>query len=275
MLSLALDQSATIVRLMPRESVDASEQKLLGKALAILRDRAELSRAKAGENYGVSEEGWRKYEAGLAPSIFRPDVQDRLLAAIGATREELMEERARLAGEDPPRASVRHITPAERMEWAAARTPTSPAMLPIRDIARAGAWLMADDVGQDQPATYPAVRDPRFPHAHQWLTEVQGDSMNLLNIVDGDLVHCVDAVEIGYYPRTGDVVEVERLRFGGQERELTLKQIEVTAEGLRLWPRSSNPRWRAPLEMTAGLRETEQEVEVRIRALVIAMIRRL
>lgn len=256
---------------MPRESVDAPEAELLGKALGLLRQRVRMSRGEAGQNYGVTEEGWRKYEVGKAPSIFRPDVQDRLTAAIGVSREDLMAERARLAGEDPP--AMPRVTPAERMNWAVARAP-APALLPIRDTVRAGAWLMADDVGQDQPPTYPAVRDPRFPHAHQWMAEVQGDSMNLLNIVDGDLVHCVDAVEIGYYPRTGDVVEVERLRFGGQERELTLKQIEVSTEGVLLWPRSTNPRWRSPLEMTAGLREAEQEVEVRIRALVIASIRR-
>jgi hypothetical protein len=101
------------------------------------------------------------------------------------------------------------------------------------------------------------ARDPRFPHARQWLSEVRGDSVNLLNIVEGDLVHCVDAIEIGYYPRTGDVVEVERLRFGGQERELTLKQVEVTEAGVLLWPRSTNPRFEvdpAPLELKAGAR---------------------
>lgn len=256
---------------MARESVDAPEQKLLGRALRLLRKRADLSTEKAGENFGISGEGWRKYEAGMAKAIFAPDTQTRLAAAVGATREDLLAERARLAGEDPP--ALPRPTPAERMTWTQSRQAPELQLLPIRDTVQAGAWLMADDSRQDV-AAYPAARDPRFPHAHQWLSEVRGDSVNLLNIVDGDLVHCVDAVEIGYYPRTGDVVEVERLRFGGQERELTLKQVEVTPDAILLWPRSTNPRWKQPLEIAAGLRDGE-EVEVRIRALVLAAIRRL
>lgn len=255
---------------MARESVDAPEARLLGRALTVLRTRAHLSREAAGDRYGISGEGWRKYEVGLAKAIFSPDTQARLARAVGATREDLLEERARLSGEDLPARP--RATPAERASWAQSRQHEL-TLLSVRDTIQAGAWLLADDYRQDAPASYPAARDPRFPHAHQWLSEVRGDSANLLNIVEGDLVHCVDAVEIGYYPRTGDVVEVERIRFGGQERELTLKQAEVTPEGVRLWPRSTNPRWNGPLELTAGTGEGEQ-VEVRIRALVLASIRR-
>lgn len=271
MLCMAPQPRLRIVPPMARESVDQPEQELLGSALRVLRRRARLSSEEAGERYGISGEGWRKYETGKAKAIFAPDTQGRLTAAIGFTREDLLAERARLAGEDVP---APRVTPAERHTWTHTRAPElQMQLLPIRDTAQAGAWLMADDSRQDV-ASYPAARDPRFPHAHQWLTEVRGDSVNMLNIVDGDLVHCVDAVEIGYYPRTGDVVEVERVRFGGQERELTLKQVEVTPDAILLWPRSTNPRWKQPLEITAGLRDGE-EVEVRIRALVLASIRRL
>lgn len=262
---------------MAQESVDTPEARLLGHALATLRQRvrlddgSKLSQAGAGDRFGISGEGWRKYEAGLAKSIFSPDTQARLAAAVGATRDDLLAERARLAGEDLPLAP--RVTPAERTSWAHARS-NELALLPMRDTVQAGAWLAADDHRQVSAATYPATRDPRFPHAEQWLSEVRGDSLNMLNIVDGDLVHCVSAIDVGYYPRTGDVVEVERLRFGGSERELTLKQVEVTEQGVLLWPRSSNPRHRNPLEISAGTVEGE-EFEVRIRALVVASIRRL
>lgn len=269
---LAATTRPTIVPFMVRDSVDTPEQKLLGRSLRILRKRADLSTEQAGERFGISGEGWRKYEAGLAKAIFSPETQMRLTGAIGATREQLIEERARLAGEDAPPSP--RVTEAERLSWAQTRShQPEPSLLPMRDTVQAGAWLMADDARQEAPATYPAARDPRFPHAHQWLSQVRGDSMNQLNIVEGDLVHCVDAIEIGYYPRTGDIVEVERVRFNGQERELTLKQVEVTQEAIRLWPRSTNPRFKTPLEITAGLRDGE-EVEVRIRALVLASIRR-
>jgi transcriptional regulator with XRE-family HTH domain len=255
---------------MARESVDTPEAQLLGRALSILRKRVGLSQAGAGERFGISGEGWRKYETGLAKSIFSPDSQTRLARAVSASREELLAERARLAGDDPP--ALPRVSPAERASWAQSRAPEL-ALLPIRDTVQAGAWLAADDYRQDQPASHPVARDPRFPQAHQWLDEVRGDSVNLLNIVEGDLVHCVDAVEIGYYPRTGDVVEVERLRFGGQERELTLKQVEVSEAGVLLWPRSTNPRFRSPLELNADTGDGE-EFEVRIRSLVVASIRR-
>jgi hypothetical protein len=146
-------------------------------------------------------------------------------------------------------------------------------MLMIRDRVQAGAWLQADDDNQLQPKAYPAVKDPRYPSAQQWLSEVVGDSVNLLHVHDGDLIHCVDTIDIGYHPRTGDLVEVERLRFGGQERELTLKQVEVTPESILLWPRSTNPKWQNPIAFDLGAEEDE-EIEVRIRGLVVAAIKR-
>lgn len=254
---------------MTRESVDDPEARLLGRALRLLRKRANLTLPQAGERFGVTGEGWRKYESGQARSIFTPGTQEKLAVAVGATTRDLLDERARLTGETPrPQETA---APAERMSWAAARTPEL-TLLPIRDRVQAGAWLMADDSRQDAP-THPVARDPRYPQAEQWLSEVVGDSVNALNIVEGDLVHCVDAVALGYYPRTGDIVEVERRRFGGQERELTIKQVEVTPEGVLLWPRSHNVRWRTPLKILDGVDEGE-DVEVGIRALVIASIRR-
>lgn len=255
---------------MASESVDTPEAKLLGQALRLLRKRADLTQQEAAERLELTAEGYRKYEVGKAKAIFSPDTQSRLTSALGYTREALIEERARIAGDDLPTRPA--PSPGERASWAQARTPEL-TLLPIRDTAQAGAWLLADDHRQEAPATHPVARDPRFPHAHQWLDEVRGDSLNKLNIVEGDLVHCVDAVEIGYYPRTGDIVEVERLRFGGQERELTLKQVEVGPDGIYLWPRSTNPRFRNPLILTDGAGDGE-EIEVRIRALVLASVRR-
>lgn len=148
--------------------------------------------------------------------------------------------------------------------------------LPVRGEVRAGAWLQVDDE-EVEPETRPAARDPRFPKAGQWLSIVRGDSMNALTrdgrpagIYDGDMVHCVDAVDVSYRPRTGDVVEVERLRFQGGERELTLKQVEVSDQGILLWPRSTNPQFQDPLPYREG---DTADVEVRIRGWVISSLR--
>ena len=146
--------------------------------------------------------------------------------------------------------------------------------LPVRDRVQAGAWLQADDSVQTVPARYPAARDPRYARAEQWLSVVVGDSVDRLLIFDGDYVHVVDAIDIGYAPRTGDVVEVERTRHDGQLRELTIKQVEVTPGGVLLWPRSHNKRWSEPLNLQDGA-ANDDDIEVRIRGLVIATIRRL
>jgi transcriptional regulator with XRE-family HTH domain len=61
----------------------------LGDALAALRREAGLSQAEAGARVGMTSQGWGLYESGRRPGLFRPDVQRRLTAAIGATPEAL------------------------------------------------------------------------------------------------------------------------------------------------------------------------------------------
>jgi transcriptional regulator with XRE-family HTH domain len=73
---------------MPRFQID-SDARRLGEALARLRRQRGLNQAEAGERAGMTSQGWGLYEAGKRSGLFRPDVQRRLTAAIGATVEEL------------------------------------------------------------------------------------------------------------------------------------------------------------------------------------------
>lgn len=222
-----------------------------GENLRRLRTKAGLSAAELAQRVGRSESAVRNQENGT--NGIPAALAKRYAQALGVTAAAI------LYGDDSP----------------SAQTPT-PAMLPIRRRVQAGAWLAVDDTAQVPPKKYPAARDPRFA-ADQWLSEVVGDSMDALAepapILEGDLVHCVDAVGIGYAPRTGDIVEAERVRFGGSEVEVSLKQVVVTDGGVELWPRSKNPRWREPLVLTDGAVDGE-EIEVRISGLVIGMLRR-
>ncbi len=61
----------------------------LGRALADLRHAAGLSQAEAGAAVGMTSQGWGLYEAGKRPGLFRPDVQRKLTAAVGASVENL------------------------------------------------------------------------------------------------------------------------------------------------------------------------------------------
>lgn len=246
---------------------DEAEAKALGAALKALRVRAGMSQAQAAEAMGLgSGEAWRVYEIGKAPTLFKPGVQFRMAAAVKGTLAELLEQRDTILGRSSE--ARRPARPANDPFMGGNR-----AELPIRDRIQAGAWLLADDSDQEEPRTFPAAVDGRYPYAGQWISEVLGDSMNLLGINNGDFVHCVDAIDIAYHPRHGDVVEVERLRNGGRERELTLKQIEMTSDGFVLSPRSTNPRWQNPLRLGDGIDE-HQDYEVRIRALVVTTMRR-
>lgn len=268
MLSLVAINPVAQVVAMTTERDDDTEARLWGRALSVLRHSKGLSQAQAAEAFGeggITAQGWGLYEGGKRPGIFRPEVQRKLAAALGLEQRDLLEARSSLAGEQRPTrpsAEIREFRPR-----------VSVGELVIRDRVQAGAFLVADDLSQIEPKPYPAVRDARYPMAEQWLSQVVGDSVNLLGIIEGDLVHCVSATDVGYTPRTGDVVEVERLRFGGRMRELTVKQVEVTAEGVVLWPRSTNDLHRTPIVLTEGATDGE-EIEVRIRGLVVGSLRR-
>ncbi|WP_309628759.1 helix-turn-helix transcriptional regulator [Brevundimonas sp.] len=244
-----------------------SEQKSLGEALKRLRQRAGISQAEAADRAQIVEITWRRYEKGMRGVTL--DKLIELVQAIGFDRDTLLMEQAAVVGGSPAPQTAR-----SHLDRVASYTPSpSDAGLIVRDRVQAGNWLEADDTGQASYRTFPAVRDGRYPYADQWLSEVMGDSVNRLNIFEGDMVHLVDAIAIGYHPRTDDVVEVERIRNGGAERELTIKQIELVPNGMLLWPRSTNQRWSQPLELREGTGDGE-EIEVRIRGLVIGLHRR-
>lgn len=145
------------------------------------------------------------------------------------------------------------------------------AELPLLGPVQAGAWLVIDDMSQEEPPTYPAAHDRRYPQARQWLREVQGDSMNARNIFAGNLAHIVELVGSGVNLNTGMVVEVTRSRDGGALREITLKEVEVADSGaILLWPRSTNPRWKDPIKLD----DVPGDIEVEITGLLLATITR-
>ena len=154
-----------------------------------------------------------------------------------------------------------------------AEAPSIPTLsdLPIVGPIQAGAWLMIDETVQDEPIYFAAVADRRYPHARQWLREVRGDSMNARGIAPGDLAHIVDLVEAGININTGMIVEVTRSRDGGALREITLKEVEVTPNGVLLWPRSTNPRWTEPLTLDD---RDGRDTEVQVTGLLLQAIKR-
>ncbi|MGH6978832.1 MAG: LexA family protein [Brevundimonas sp.] len=176
----------------------------------------------------------------------------------------------------PKAATLRKIAEAAGLDvptGIAVAPPAAPSTneLPIIGPIQAGAWLMLDETVQDEPIYFTAVADRRYPHARQWLREVRGDSMNARGIMPGDLAHIVDVLDAGVNLNTGMIVEVTRSRDDGALREITLKEVEVTADGLKLWPRSTNPRWTDPVVLDEG---GHGDIEVRITGLLLQAVKR-
>lgn len=104
-------------------------------------------------------------------------------------------------------------------------------------------------------------------NVEQFAFKVVGSCMDKLRIADGDFVVCVPFWVARTMPADGDVVVVERRR--GHLTERTCKQVKTTADGVDLWPRSTDPRFNAPISLKRDLSPTEPGTEVEIVGLVI------
>lgn len=200
---------------------------------------------------GLSAAAWAK-KAGVAASTVQRAIKP---SYEFVTSSRTLAKLAEAAGAPPP--TLTDVREAQLV----------PRFLPVRYRVQAGQWIETDT---EEPfdACQPVAPDPRYSEFSQWLELVVGDSINT-KIADGGYAHVVDAIEMGYAPRFGDYVVVERRRAGGLLRERTIKQIAFSADGhVELWPRSTNPKWNGPLILTDGARERD-DIEIEVVGLVI------
>jgi transcriptional regulator with XRE-family HTH domain len=144
--------------------------------------------------------------------------------------------------------------------------PVNAKLLEVRYRVEAGPWREVEDMSESY-GQHEVPTSLRYSGFEQWLEEVAGDSLDRL-ILPGRLVHVIDAIGLGYSPADGDIVVVERRRAGLSER--TLKQVEITGRRTLLWPRSNNPKWQEPLDVSLVLREASDDIVVEIVGLVVA-----
>jgi hypothetical protein len=128
--------------------------------------------------------------------------------------------------------------------------------LPIRCEVAAGSWQAIDEASDEVLGYAPAPTIPGYERFPQWYERVLGESFNR-KIPNGALIHVVDAIAMGYAPKQDDVVVVMRRRAGGAFFERSVKQVELTPNGILLWPRSFDPKWSKPLDLAHGLKEGE------------------
>lgn len=142
----------------------------------------------------------------------------------------------------------------------------------------AGAWREVDEFDQSDPEWVAVPPDDKYPDATQDVYNVAGDSMNALQphpITPGSRVVAVRYDEIAARAplRDGLVVVVQRSRNGGQERELTVKQVAWFDDRIEFQPRSTNPKHK-PIVVEHDNWE-DNGVEVAIVGLVRDIIHRL
>lgn len=155
--------------------------------------------------------------------------------------------------------------------------PSKAVLVPVRKAGRveAGAFRAQEDLGDwDEAETTLDIRDSRFPNARHLSFDVEGDSMNALKprpILSGDVVSCVayEDVDTEAPLRDGMVVVVERSRYGGQEREWSIKQLELYSDRVEFHPRSTNPRHKPIVVKRDPNADDGTKVEI------IALVRRI
>ncbi len=204
---------------------------------------------------GWSVKAWA-HQAGVAPStIHRALKPDYEFVTSSRTLGRL----ATAAGVTPP--DTGSIEPAI----------VGATFLPIRYEVGAGVWQEVLDT-QVFLGVGTVASDPAFSGFPQWLERVMGDSMDK-DYRDGELVHVVDAIALGYAAQHGDHVVLVRRRLDGAEMERTIKEVvRVPDGGLEFWPRSTNQRWNKPIKL--GPDGTgDDSVEVEVAALVIGSYR--
>ena len=127
--------------------------------------------------------------------------------------------------------------------------PVSPLSVPFGGKVGAGGFLPVleyfdqDDDNREMPPT--VIKHPAYKNIPQYAWLVEGDSMTEAGIYEGMWV--VAGTYLDYIDRIGELengqcVIVERTRYQGSERELTIKEVQFTRGGMRLVPRSTNPR---------------------------------
>jgi SOS-response transcriptional repressor LexA len=113
-------------------------------------------------------------------------------------------------------------------------------MVPIIGRVESRRFYTVEIAGRDESQSIPAPRHHRFPNARHFAYEVSGDSMNKLNILNGDFVICVAWDDTGYKLADGLIVVVEQSRNSGQVFERTLRQAKRRVSDFALVARSTN-----------------------------------
>lgn len=133
----------------------------------------------------------------------------------------------------------------------------------------ANTWFTADDLEQDGDDVESVPSVSGYPVEWQFGMIVEGNCLNKI-ANDGDRLVCLDLIKSQIDVSDGDLVIVERLRYGGQMRQRTAKRVRRTRDGYELWPESTDPAHQEPIKIG----DAPDGDEIRIWAKVLWILRR-
>lgn len=193
--------------------------------LAELLKRSGEQAAPLGERLGLSKSFVRDILRGKTRSP-RSESLDKLAGALGTTTDYLLGKDVDGGIHGPAIARQ-----GDRLRYAG--------------VIQAGQFLSVNDFNQDHSDIVPdyVLADMNHGKVRQYAYKAAGDSMNEAGILDGMWVVAADAADyVDVYGDvvTGDLVVVERSRYQGSERELTVKEVHFFRDRYELRPVSSN-----------------------------------
>lgn len=120
----------------------------------------------------------------------------------------------------------------------------------------ANTWLDVEDMNFSYDDMYSVPALTLYPDDWQFGLVVEGNCLNKI-ANDGDVLSCLNLLVSNESPIEGDLVIVERKRYGGQMVQRTAKRLRRSAQGYELWPESTDPLHQDPILMYEGHNDEE------------------
>lgn len=113
-------------------------------------------------------------------------------------------------------------------------------LVPVTGFVKGGVWQDIGELGGDDGMHEYVPSSSDYPASWQFALIVDGNSINRV-ANHGDRLVCLDLIKSSVDISDGDLVIIERSRFGGQMVERTAKRVRKTMAGFELWPDSTDP----------------------------------
>lgn len=124
--------------------------------------------------------------------------------------------------------------------------PLSKSTVKVVGKVAANTWLDVSEMDFFEEDVESVPADSNYPSEFQFALKVQGECLNKIAPHGATLV-CLSLIKAVETFKDGQLVIVERRRYGGQMVERTAKRVRMTSHGYELWPESNDKRYQTPI----------------------------